>query len=362
MSLIEPRPGVLNISPYKPGAAPNLDFERVVNISNNESPYGPSPRALAAAAGAVEAGFHLYPDPGCTALRQAIAIAHGIAPDNIVCSNGSEELLALVAKGFARDGDEIIFSQYGFLVFPMVTHAVGATPVIVDEVNLTASVDAILAAVTERTKIVFLANPNNPTGTYIPRDELARLHAGLPDNVLLALDCAYAEYAVSDDYDDGMELVTGGADNTLVIRTFSKIYGLAAARVGWAYCPAALADVLHRVRGVFNVSGLSQATAAAAAEDQDFVADVRTKNRHELEKVSTALTDFGLDVLPSQGNFVLVRFGDAARAAATTQYLAEYGIFVRPVGNYGLADALRLSIGTAAENEILLARLSERLG
>ena len=358
---IEPRPGVLNISPYKPGAAPDLDFERIVNISNNESPYGPSPHALAAAARSVEAGFHLYPDPSCTALRQAIAAAHGIAPDNIVCSNGSEELLGLVAKAFARDGDEIVFSQYGFMVFAMATHAVGATPVVAAENNYTASVDAILDAVTAKTKIVYLANPNNPTGTYLPRDELERLRAGLPAGVLLVLDCAYAEFAVADDYDVGMDLVADGTDNTLVARTFSKIYGLAAARVGWAYCPEPVADVLHRVRGVFNVSGLSQAAAAAAVADQDFVADVRAKNRTEREKVSSALTDLGLNVLPSQGNFVLVRFADAAAATGATQHLAGHGVFVRPVANYGLTDALRISIGTAEENEIFLSHLGQGL-
>lgn len=363
MSLIEPRPGVLNISPYKPGDPPGLDFDRVVNISNNESPYGPSPDAIAAAAKSVEAGFHLYPDPGCAALRQAIAETHGIAAGQIVCSNGSEELIGLVAKGFARDGDEIIFSQYGFLVFALATHAVGATPVIAAEDNFTASVDAILDAVTARTKIVYLANPNNPTGTYLARDELARLRAGLPGNVLLALDCAYAEYAVSDDYDAGMDYVADGADNTLVIRTFSKIYGLAAARVGWAYCPGPVADVLHRVRGVFNVGGLSQATAAAAVGDQTFAAGVRAKNRAELEKVSAALTALGLEVLPSQGNFVLARFpGGAEAATSATAHLAANGIFVRPVGNYGLNDALRISIGTAEENEVFLTSLSDHLG
>jgi len=361
MSLIEPRPGVLNISPYKPGDPPSQEFERTVNIANNESPYGPSPAALAAAAQAVADGFHLYPDPGCAALRRAIAEVHAIDADRIVCSNGSEELLGLVAKAFARDGDEIIFSQYGFLVFPMATHAVGATPVIAAENNFTASVDSILSAVTPRTKIVFLANPNNPTGTYIGRDELARLRAGLPENVLLALDCAYAEYAVSDDYDDGMGYVGDGGDNTLVVRTFSKIYGLASARVGWAYCPAPVADALHRVRGVFNVGGLSQAIAAAAIRDQAHAADVRSKNRAELEKVSAALTALGLNVLPSQGNFVLVRFSDGAGAAAAAEYLASKGVFVRPVGNYGLDDALRISIGTSAENEIFLNHLADHL-
>ena len=358
MMLIEPRPGVLNISPYKPGDPPNLDFDRIVNISNNESPYGPSPLALAAAAKLIEADFHLYPDPGCAGLRNAIADVYGIAADRIVCSNGSEELLGLIAKAFARDGDEIVFSQYGFMVFAMATHAVGATPVVAPEDNFTTSVDAILGAVTNKTKIVFLANPNNPTGTYLARAELDRLRQGLADNVLLVLDCAYAEYAVADDYDDSIDFVTNGDDNTLVIRTFSKIYGLAAARVGWAYCPTSLADVLNRVRGVFNVNGLSQAIAAAAMQDQAFISDVRSKSRKELERVTSALTDIGLDVVPSQGNFVLARFPDGPDAAvAATKHLAANGIFVRPVAGYGLNDALRISIGTAEENGIFLESL-----
>ncbi len=357
--MIEPRAGVRNISPYTPGEPPELDFDRVINIANNESPYGASPAAVEAAVAALQNGLQLYPDPGCTALRRAIAEVHEIEADQIICSNGSEELLQLIAKAYAKDGDEIIMSQYGFLMFPVVAHAVGATPIAVEEDDCIANVDAIIAAVTEKTRIVFLANPNNPTGTYIPRDELKRLRDGLPADVLLVLDCAYAEYAVNDDYDNGMAYVNDGADNTLVARTFSKIYGLAASRVGWAYCPAPVADVLHRVRGVFNVGGPSQAAAAAAVRDQEFVASVRTKNLRELAKVSAGLGNLGLSVLPSQCNFVLARFPDAAAASDTAGYLASKGIFVRPVANYGLDDCLRITIGAEEENQILLAVLAE---
>jgi len=360
MHKINPRPGVLDITPYKAGDAKIEGFDRVIKLASNESPMGPSPRAIAAVKKTADSGMQLYPDPGCSALRQAIGEVHTLNPDRIICANGSEELLHLLAKAYARDGDEIIYCQYGFIAYPIAIRAVGATPVMVPEDNYTANVDAILAAVTDKTRIVNLANPNNPTGTYLPRAEVNRLRDGLRDDILLVLDAAYAEYVDRPDYDAGLELVDNGLENTVVTRTFSKIYGLAAARVGWAYAPANVLDILHRIRGTFNVTALSQAAATAAVRDQDHVAKARAHNLKWLPRLSEGLREMGMTVTPSQGNFILAHFsGGAQQAAAADIFLRGKGIIVRPVGNYDLAGALRITIGADSENDALLTAMGE---
>ncbi|OYZ71380.1 MAG: histidinol-phosphate transaminase, partial [Rhizobiales bacterium 24-66-13] len=261
----EPRPGVLDIRAYVPGKSHAHGVEKVFKLSSNETPVGPSPQALKAFA---EAGAHLqdYPDGTAGVLRRAIGRTFGIDPDRIICGAGSDELLSMIANTYIGPGDEAIYSQYGFLVYPIATLAAGGRPVVAPERDHTASVDAILAAVTPRTRVVFLANPNNPTGTYLPFEEVRRLHAGLPGNVLLVLDAAYAEYVRRNDYETGLELALT-AENVIMTRTFSKIHGLAALRVGWAVGQAAVLDAMNRVRGPFNMNTPALLAGAAAVAD-----------------------------------------------------------------------------------------------
>ncbi|MDA5193428.1 histidinol-phosphate transaminase [Govanella unica] len=351
-----PRPGLLDIAAYQPGESTIPGKDRVIKIASNESPLGASPKVSEAVKGGLNK-LHLYPEGPATQLRQALATAYGIEAERIQCSNGSEEMLHMLARSYAGPGDEVIYSQYGFLAYPIAIQIAGATAVVVPEKNLHADIDAILAAVTPKTKIVFLANPNNPTGTYLPDAEIRRLHAGLPKGVLLALDEAYAEYATAPDYTSGLELARS-ADNVVVSRTFSKIYGLAAVRVGWSYCPQNVIDVLIRVRCSFNVNALAQIAACAALADNAHTEAARAHNTLWLPKVSAALAAIGIPVVPSQGNFILAEFKDAADARAADAHLRSDGIIIRPVAGYGLPGYLRITIGTAEENEALISSLT----
>ena len=258
-----PRPGIMEISPYVGGRSTADGHANTIKLSSNESAVGPSPKAQAAYR-ELAGTLHRYPDGGATDLRTALGALHGIDPDRIVCGNGSDELLQLLAHAYAGPGDEVIYSRHGFLVYPLATLAVGATPVVAHETDYTADVDAILSLVTERTRIVFLANPNNPTGTYIPKGELRRLWGGLPEHVVLVVDSAYAEFVTTADYDPGLELA-GMAPNVVMTRTFSKAYGLAALRLGWAYAAPAVIDVIHRIRGPFNANAAALAAALRRA-------------------------------------------------------------------------------------------------
>src|SRR3954451_17589527 len=239
----QPRQGVLEIDAYVPGKSSAPGVDKIFKLSSNETPLGPSPKAIAAY-NAVARHLEDYPDGSASDLREAIGRVFGLDPDRIVCGAGSDDLLNLLARAYLADGDEAIHTTHGFLVYPIATLGTGAKPVVAAEKNYTADVDAILAAVTPRTKIVFLANPNNPTGTYVPFDEVKRLHAGLPPDVVLVLDAAYAEYVRRNDYESGIELVAT-TDNTVMCRTFSKIHGLAALRLGWLYGPAHVVDALN---------------------------------------------------------------------------------------------------------------------
>ena len=348
MNMPRPRDGVLDIAAYVPGKSSGAGSGKVHKLSSNESPLGSSPAALQAYAACAQ-DLALYPDGSAGALREALAKAHGINPDNIVCGAGSDELLQLLASGFLQAGDEAIHTQHGFLVYPIVIRANGATPVVVAEKNLTADVDAILAAVTSRTRMVFLANPNNPTGTYIGFDEVKRLHAGLPADCLLVVDAAYAEYVRRNDYQAGMELVST-TKNVVMTRTFSKAYGLAGLRLGWAYCPANVADVLNRIRGPFNVAMPSIAAGAAAVADAEHLAKAVEHNDIWLPKVTSAIEQLGLTVTSSVGNFVLVHFDaeGSKTAARADDYLVARNVVVRRMDAYGLPDALRVSIGDEA--------------
>jgi histidinol-phosphate aminotransferase len=354
-----PSPGILDIAPYIGGESKAAGVARPIRLASNESALGPSPKAIAAYQ-ALAGDIHRYPDGDAAELRGAIGRHHGLDPGRIVCGAGSDELIALLLRAYAGVGSEVLYSRHGFLMYPIGAQAVGATPVAVPERDLTADVDGFLARVTDRTRIVFIANPNNPTGTYLSADELARLHAGLPRHVVLAIDAAYAEFVSRNDYEPGVALVNR-ADNVVMLRTFSKIYALAGLRLGWAYCPPAIADVLNRIRGPFNVSLAAQAAGLAAIEDVGALARARAHNERWLPWLSERLAALGLKLTPSVGNFVLPRFPDEPRhnADAALRFLQSRGILVRQMGGYGLPQHLRITIGTGAEMETVATALAE---
>jgi histidinol-phosphate aminotransferase len=358
-----PNAGIMDIAAYVPGRESAPGAARVYKLSSNETPLGPSPvvrEAIASVAGRLE----MYPDGSAHVLREAIAEVHGLNPANILCSNGSDESLGLLCQTYLGPGDEGIFTEHGFLVYKIQIMASGAAPVSVAERNETADVDAILAAVTARTKIVFLANPNNPTGTYLPFEEVRRLHAGLPPHVLLVLDAAYAEYVRRNDYESGIELVSS-ASNVAMTRTFSKIYGLAGLRIGWMYAPAAIIDAVNRVRGPFNVNAMALAAGAAAIRDRAHVDAAVRHNETWLSWLTQQLTALGLRVTPSVGNFVLVHFpgnGGKKTAEAADAFLVARGFVLRRVTAYGFANALRLTVGSEDANRGVVAALAEFMG
>ena len=351
----KPLKNVLEITPYVPGLA----AEKGYKLSSNENPLGYSPLAREALNSGLD-HLEIYPDGGANLLRKAIAERYGLDPARIVCGAGSDEIFQLLARAYLRPGDEIIQSEHGFLVYRLVAQQSGATTISVPDINMTTDVDGMLAAVTENTKIVFLANPNNPTGTYIPYDEVKRLHAGLPSDVLLVLDAAYAEYVRTNDYSSGVELA-GSYENVLMTRTFSKIHGLAALRLGWAYGPLAVIDAINRVRGPFNVSSLAQAAGIAAIQDEAFADKSAEFNKRELARVSDAIENTGLTFYPSVANFVLVEFHKHGPYTAENAYekLRTNGLIVRDVKAYGLPNCLRISIGVKEANDQLIAVLND---
>jgi len=352
-----PRSGVLSIEAYQPGKSKAPAGVKLYKLSSNETPLGPSPKAVAAFKASGEA-LELYPDGGAERLRSAIAARYGLDAGRIVCGAGSDELLSLLAQAYLSPGDEGVFSEHGFLVYRIAILAAGATPVVAREQNLTAHVDALIAAVTPKTKILFLANPNNPTGTYLPFDEVKRLHAALPPHVLLVLDAAYAEYVQKNDYASGLELVSS-FENVVMTRTFSKIHGLANLRIGWLYGPAEVVDILNRVRGPFNMNGPAIAAGVAAMEDRAHEEAALAHNTLWLARMSEGLSALGLTVTPSVGNFLLVHFPDqeGRRAADADAYLTSKGVILRRMEAYGLPGALRLTIGTAEANAAVLTHL-----
>lgn len=353
-----PRPGIMDIRPYVGGESALQGASRVIKLSSNEGALGPSPRAMEAFR--AEAGeMHRYPDGGATRLRKALANRWGVDAERIVCGAGSDELLGLLVRAYAGPGDEVLYSAHGFLMYAIAAKACGATPVTAPEVDLTASVDNLLAAVSERTKIVFLANPNNPTGTYLPAEEVARLRAGLRADILLVIDAAYAEFVSKNDYTPGVELVDAH-DNTVMCRTFSKIFALGGLRLGWAYCPPGIADVLNRVRNPFNVAAPSMAAGIAALEDTAFVELTKTHTDYWLAWMRAELAKLDLPTTASVCNFVLIQFpeDDNRSAQAADSYLRSQGIITRAMGGYGLADRLRVTIGTAEENQAVIAALT----
>ncbi len=357
----KPRRGVLDIAPYVPGKSKAPGVAKVFKLSSNETPLGPSPRAIAAY-NSVAPHLHDYPDGSASDLREAIGRAFGLDPDHIVCGAGSDDLLHLLAYAYLTDSDEAIHTEHGFLIYPIVTLGTGARPICVPETDYTADVDAILKAVTDKTKIVFLANPNNPTGTCLPFDEIKRLHQRLPAHVLLVLDAAYADYVVRNDYEAGIELVAT-SDNVVMCRTFSKIHGLANLRLGWMFGPAHIVDAINRIRGPFNVSGAAIAAGVAAIEDVGHQERSREHNTRWLAWLTEEIGKLGLKVTPSVANFVLIHFPQTKGRTAqdADAFLTTRGLILRYVAAYKLPNALRLSVGTEEANRLVVAALKDFL-
>ena len=356
MSALTPRPGIMKIAPYVPGKDSIDGKETIAKLSSNEGALGPSPKAMAAYAKAA-AELHRYPDGDTAKLRAALGRHYGLDPARIVCGAGSDEILNLLVRAYCGPGDELLYSQYGFLMYAINALGVGATPVAAPAKGYGSDIDAMLAAVTDRTRIVCLANPNNPTGTYVTKDDVRRLHAGLPKNVLLVIDAAYAEYVSRNDYDSGVELVDQ-AENVVMTRTFSKIYGLGGLRLGWMYGPAGIVDVMSRLRQPFNVNLAAQIAGVAALQDIAHTDASRTNNDIWLPWLSAELTRLGLQPVPSVGNFLLVGFGSKERAVAANDWLMNDGLIPRLVAGYGLPEHLRITVGTEAEVKAVQASLA----
>jgi histidinol-phosphate aminotransferase len=361
MSSPIPKPGILDISPYVGGESEIKGVDRVIKLASNEGALGPSPKAMEAYI--KEAGaLHRYPDGSASQLRNALAAAYGLDADRIVCGSGSDELLDMLARAYAAPGDEIMFTEHGFLMYPIAAMGVGATPVKVAEKSLHADVDALIERACDKTKILFLANPNNPTGTYIPDSEIRRLREGLPEHVLLVIDAAYAEYVTRNDYASGALLVDE-YDNVVMTRTFSKIFALGGVRLGWAYCPESVADILNRLRGPFNVTTPALAAGLAALGDVAYTDEVRTYTAKWFDWTKEELIGLGLEVPSVVGNFLLVRFPDKDKhsAEAADDFLKSKGLIVRRMAGYGLPDCLRMTIGREDEMRPLVGALKEFL-
>ena len=360
MSRPVPNPGILEIAPYTPGKSPVPEPGRkVFKLSANETPLGPSPKAIAAYRNAAD---HLedYPEGTSRVLREAIGRAFGLDPRRIICGAGSDEILNLLAHAYLSHGDEAVSTAHGFLVYPIATMASGAINVVAPEKDLTADVDAILARVSPRTKLVWLANPNNPTGTYLPFDEVKRLRAGLPPHVLLVLDAAYSDYVSRNDYEIGIELVAT-TENTVMTHTFSKIHGLAALRIGWMFGPANIVDAVNRIRGPFNVSTPAMLAAVAAIEDTAHIQMSKAYTEKWRSWLTDEVTKLGFKVTPSVANFILIHFPQekGQTAADADAFLTRRGLVLRGLPNYGLPHALRLTVGTEEANRLVVDGLRD---
>lgn len=341
MAKIEPQPGIMNIALYQGGSSHIPGVENVIKLSSNENPFGPSPAAIEAVRKSA-ADMHRYPSTNHDSLRAAIAEMCDLESDRICCGVGSGELLKLLADAYAGPGDEILFTEHGFSMYPIYADACGATPVQVPEHDRVTDVDALLAGCTPRTKLVYVANPNNPTSTMIGTAELARLADGLPEGAILVLDGAYAEYV--EGYDGGAALVRA-RDNVVMTRTFSKLYGLGGMRVGWCYGPQAIIDVLNRIRGPFNLSAPALAAAEAAIRDTAYVERCRSENARWRVWLAESLAEIGIPSDISCANFILARFSSEAEANGCDEHLKSEGIIVRRVAGYNLPEALRITVG-----------------
>jgi len=351
-----PRPSILTIEPYVGGESKIPGVNRVIKLSSNEGPFGPPPSAQEAIIAAAREA-HRYPDGGATKLREAIGARFGLDPARIVCGNGSDELIGYLILAYGGEGTELVMPAHGFVMYDLTGRYAGCRVIKVPERNLMADVDGLLAAVGPRTKLVCLVNPNNPTGALLPRSEVQRLRAGLRDDILLILDAAYAEYVTDPDYDPGNALVDASG-NTVMTRTFSKIFGLGGLRLGWAYMPPQVADVLARIRGPFNVNSAAMAAGIAAVSEPGWIEQSVAHNEEWRGKLSAGLRALGIKVWPSACNFILADFGSAERAKAADASLRARGIIVRAVGGYALPTCLRITIGTAEECNLVLEGLT----
>jgi histidinol-phosphate aminotransferase len=361
MASPQPLSGLKNIAPYVGGESEITGFDRVIKLASNEGAFGPSPKTLEAL-NAIGGDFHRYPDGDCNEIRDLLAVKNQLPKDNIICGAGSDELISLLCRSYAGPGDEILYSAHGFAMYPIYGRTVGATVVGAPENGITVDVDQLLAHVTDKTKLLFIANPNNPTGTYIPISEVQRLIDGLRKDVLLVLDSAYSEFVDRDDYSDGAEFVTAN-DNVVVLRTFSKIYGMGGLRLGWAYAPDGVIDILNRMRSPFNVAYPAMVAGVAAIQDEEFLKMSQEHNKKWLKWTTDSIRALGLEVPDSVCNFVIVRFpedkGKNATAESADIYLKSKGIIVRRMAGYGLPDALRISIGLEDEMRIVVDALSD---
>ena len=354
-----PVPGVAKLAPYSQGQNAIPGVANPIKLSSNESSHGPSRAALEAyrqAAGQL----HRYPDGSQTELRQAIGETFGLNPERIICGNGSDELILLLMRTYLQPGEEVLLSQNSFEMCPIHCLAQGGTPVFAPEQGHRVDVAALLARATGKAKLCVIANPNNPTGTYITAGELERLRDGLPESCLLVIDGTYAEYVDQADFDDGFALAEAGG-NAVVTRTFSKIHGLAGLRIGWAYCPPAVADAVQRIRTPFNANGPAMAAAAAAVRDQAHVQQVRQHNAAWLERIRAAVAEMGLEMIPSVANFYLLRFpeGSGKSGAGAAAFLMQRGIIPRPAA--ASDQFLRITLGLDRENEAVLQALADYL-
>ncbi|MCA3269329.1 MAG: histidinol-phosphate transaminase [Thalassospira sp.] len=351
----QPKPWLSALIPYvggestiKPGAA------KPIRLTSNEGALGASPKALAAYAAGVST-LHLYPQASCLKLREAIAARYALDAGKIVCGNGSDDLILLLARAYAGIGDEVVVSKHGFSMYKIAAHSVGATVITAPETDYTTDMAALLAAVTPQTRLVFIANPNNPTGTYLNKAQVERLLAALPPGVLLVLDGAYSEFADAADYDDGLRLVEK-YNNIIILRTFSKVHALAGLRLGWGYAAPGIIEALNKMRAPFNVSAPAQAAGIAAMEDAAHLAASVAHNTHWRALLTERLTALGYPVLPSQANFLLFETGD--KTDAVYQHLCAENVYVRPVKSYDLPRHLRVTVGSAEDNQAFLAALS----
>lgn len=338
---IRPQPGILEIELYQGGVSALAGQSAPLKLSSNENPFGPSPKAVAAARDTI-ADLHRYPSTDHGPLRAAIAEVHGLDADRIICGVGSDEVLTWLCQAYAGPGDEVLFTEHGFSIYRIAAHAVGATPVEVPETERTTNIDALIAAANDRTRLVFIANPNNPTGTMVPLSELGRLAEALPEQCLLVIDGAYAEFVP--DYDGGASMVAR-RENVVMTRTFSKIYGLGGLRVGWGYGPRHVIDVLNRIRGPFNLSKTALAGAEAAVRDETFVESCIRVNAEERARLIGGVRQLGIACDDSHANFILARFADEAEADAANAHLNAAGIIVRQVKGYKLPEGLRITVG-----------------
>ena len=349
---------ILTIKPYQQGKSVIENFSNPIKLSSNESSFGPSPKAIEAYR-ALSNVLNRYPDGSQRQLKEAIAKVNTLDADKIVCGNGSEELLGLAIRTHIRPGDELLLSENHFVMCPIYGKAQGANVVMAPEKNFIIDVDAMLDRVTEKTRVVTIANPNNPTGTYIPGTELKRLHKNLSSDILFIIDNAYCEYVKEDDYEQGLDLVEQ-YDNVMVTRTFSKIYGLAGLRIGWAYCKGDVLDAMQRIRTPFNANSAAMAAAAAAIEDVDYVKMVRDHNYESLRRINSELSEIGLNVIPSVANFYLLDFDGLAprNASDAASFLESKGIIPRPTGSSG-SNILRITVGLDEENDAVITALRE---